>query len=163
MDFIKLNQLTVKNKYPLPMINELFEKRGRSKFFSKIDLRSSYHQLKIREEDILKTAFRARYGHFESLVMPFGLTNAPATFMDLMNWFFRPVYGGVIDDILVYSKTREEHATHLKIVLQTLKDNELYAKRIKCDFWMTKVKFLGHVISQEEISVDPTKIDLVLK
>ena len=132
VDCRKLNQLTVKNKYPLPRIDELFDQLGGSRFFSKIDLRSGYHQLKIREEDIPKTAFRTRYGHFEFLVMPFGLTNAPAAFMDLMNRIFRPYLDRFvvvfIDDILIYSKTREEYAKHLRIVLQTVRDHQLYAK-----------------------------------
>ncbi|XP_006854885.2 uncharacterized protein LOC18444659, partial [Amborella trichopoda] len=167
VDYRKLNQMTIKNKYPLPRIDELFDQLGGSKFFSKIDLRSGYHQLRIREEDIPKTAFRTRYGHFEFLVMPFGLTNAPAAFMDLMNRVFRPFLDKFvvvfIDDILVYSKTREDHAEHLTTVLQTLRDHQLYAKKEKCEFWMTEVKFLGHVLSQDGITVDPAKIDSILQ
>ena len=166
VDYRQLNRLTIKNKYPLPRIDELFDQLGGSCYFSKIDLRSGYHQLKIREEDIPKTAFRTRYGHFEFLVMPFGLTNAPAAFMDLMNRVFRPYLDQFIivfiDDILIYSKNEEEHAEHLRIALQTLREHGLYAKREKCDFWMTKVKFLGHVVSEEGISVDPSKIEAVL-
>ena len=157
----------MKNKYPLPWIDELFDQLGGSQFYSKIDLRSGYHQLKIREEDVPKTAFRTRYGHFEFLVMPFGLTNAPAAFMDLMNRVFRPYLDQFvivfIDDILVYSKTWEEHVQHLRIVLQTLREHQLYAKKEKCDFWLTEVKFLGHVISEQGISVDPSKIETVLQ
>ena len=119
--------------------------------FSNIDLRSRYHQLKIKEMDIPKTAFRTRYGHYEFLVMPFGLTNAPVAFMDLMNTVFHPYLDRFvivfIDDILVYSKNVDEHARHLRIVLQTLKDRELYAKFSKCEFWLNEVVFLGHVIS----------------
>ncbi|XP_060967115.1 uncharacterized protein LOC133035345 [Cannabis sativa] len=167
VDYRKLNQMKIKNKYPLPRIDELFDQLGGSKFFSKIDLRLGYHQLRIREEDIPKTAFRTRYGHFEFLVMPFGLTNAPAAFMDLMNRVFRPFLDKFvvvfIDDILVYSKTREDHAEHLTTVLQTLRDHQLYAKKEKCEFWMTSVKFLGHVISQDGITVDPAKIDSILQ
>ena len=129
----------------------MFDQLGGSRYFSKIDLRSGYHQLKIREEDIPKTAFRTRYGHFEFLVMPFGLTNAPAAFMDLMNRVFRPYLDRFvivfIDDILIYSRTIGEHAEHLTVVLQTLREHQLYAKREKCDFWMTEVKFLGFVVS----------------
>jgi len=137
----QLNRVTVKNKYPLPRIDELFDQLGGSQFCSKIDLRYGYHQLKIKVEDILNTAFRTRYGHFEFLVMPFGLTNAPAAFMDLMNCVFRPYLDWFvivfIDDILVYSKTWEEHAQHLRIVLQTLREHQLYAKKEKCNFWLT--------------------------
>ena len=159
--------MTVKNKYPLPRIDDLFNQLRGSRYFSKIDLRSSYHQLKIREQDVPKTAFRTRYGHFEFLVMSIGLTNASTIFMDLMNEIFKPYLDRFvvvfIDDILVYSKTREEHVNHLRIVLQTLRDHQLYAKREKLDFWMTEVKFLGHVVSQEGISVDPAKIDAILQ
>ena len=166
VDYRQLNRVTIKNKYPLPRIDELFDQLGGSRYFSKIDLRSGYHQLRVREEDVSKTAFRTRYGHYEFLVMPFGLTNAPAAFMDLMNRVFRPYLDRFIivfiDDILIYSKTQEEHAEHLRIALQTLREHSLYAKKEKCDFWMTDVKFLGHVVSQEGISVDPSKVEAVL-
>lgn len=167
VDYRKLNQMIIRNKYPLPRIDELFDQLGGSKFFSKIDLRSRYHQLRIREEDIPKTAFRTRYGHFEFLLMPFGLTNSLAAFMDLMNRVFKPYLDKFvvvfIDDILVYSKTCEEHVEHLTIVLQILRDHQLYAKREKCDFWMTEVKFLWHLISQDGITVDPVKIDSIIQ
>ena len=134
--------------------------------FSKIDLRSGYHQLKIKEMDIPKMAFRTRYGHYEFLVMPFGLTNAPAAFIDLMNRVFHPYLDQFvivfIDDILVYSKNVDEHARHLQIVLQTLKDRELYTKFSKCEFWLNKVVFLGHVISGDGIFVNPRKIEAVV-
>ena len=133
-----------------------------SRVYSKIDLRLGYHQLKVRENDVFKTAFRTRYGHYEFLVMPFGLTNAPATFMDLMNRVFSPYLDKFvivfIDDILVYSGNPEEHAEHLRKVLQILREHQLYAKFSKCHFWLDKVAFLGHVISTEGISVDPQKI-----
>ena len=132
--------------------------------FSKIDLRSGYHQLKIKETDILKTVFSTCYGHYEFLVMPFGLTNIPAAFMDLMNRVFHPYLDQFvivfIDDILVYSKNMDEHALHLRIVLQTLRDRQLYAKFSKCKFWLNEVVFLGHVISGAGIYVDPKKIEL---
>ncbi|KAM1011997.1 hypothetical protein FF1_047138 [Malus domestica] len=166
VDYRRLNLVTIKNKYPLPRIDELFDQLVGAQYFSKIDLRSGYHQLRVREEDIPKTAFRTRYGLYEFVVMPFGLTNAPAAFMDLMNRLFRPYLDKFvivfIDDILVYSKTREEHKTHLQIVLQTLLDNQLYAKKSKCAFWLSEVRFLGHVISGEGVSVDPSKIEAVL-
>ena len=166
VDYRQLNKITIKNKYPLPRIEDLFDQLGGCLYFSKIDFRSGYHQLRIREFDIHKTAFRTRYGHFEFLVMPFGLTNAPACFMDLMNRVFRPYLDHFvvvfIDDILIYSKTREEHARHLGIVLQTLRNHGLYAKREKCDFWMQEVKFLGHVVCKGGIAVDPSKVETVL-
>ena len=133
--------------------------------FSKIDLRFGYHQLRVRSEDVPKTAFRTRYGHYEFLVMSFGLTNAPATFMDLMNRVFKPYLDQFvvvfIDDILVYSKSREEHERHLSIVLHTLRDKQLYDKLKKCEFWLDKVSFLGHVVTKDGISVDPRNVDVV--
>ena len=133
--------------------------------FSKIDLRSGYYQLKVRESDIPKTAFRTRYGHYEFLVMSFGLTNAPAAFMDLMNRVFEEYLDKFIivfiDDILVYSRTMEEHELHLKIVLEKLREKRLYAKFSKCEFWLEKVTFLGHVVSKEGISMDLSKVEAV--
>ncbi|GJY89703.1 putative reverse transcriptase domain-containing protein [Tanacetum coccineum] len=134
-------------------------------FFSKIDLRFGYHQLRVHEDDIPKTAFRTRYGHFEFTVMPFGLTNAPAVFMDLMNRVCRPYLDKFvivfIDDILIYSKTQEEHVEHLRLVLGLLKNEKLYAKFSKCEFWLREVQFLGHVINRNGIHVDPSKIKVV--
>ncbi|GJU66965.1 putative reverse transcriptase domain-containing protein [Tanacetum coccineum] len=124
-----------------------------SRVYSKIDLRSGYHQLRVREEEISKTTFRTRYGHYEFQVMPFGLTNAPAIFMDLIIVS--------IDDILIYSKSRKEHEGHLKLILNLLKKEELYAKFSKCEFWLSKVQFLGHVIDSEGIHVDPAKIEAI--
>ena len=151
IDYRQLNKVTVKNKYPLPRIDDLFDQLQGASLFSKIDLRSGYHQLKIRASDIPKTAFRTRYGHYEFLVMSFGLTNAPATFMEVMNGVFRPYLDSFvivfIDDILVYSKTEEDHVRHLRIVLQRLREEKLYAKFSKCEFWLTSVTFLGHVVS----------------
>ena len=167
IDYRKLNQATIKNKYPLPRIDELFDQLQGAAYFSKIDLRSGYHQLRVRDSDVSKTAFRTRYGHYEFLVMPFGLTNAPAVFMALMNKIFAEYLDQFtvvfIDDILVYSKSREEHEEHLRIALQLLRDNQLYAKLTKCDFWLEEVAFLGHIISKEGLSVDPAKIDAVVK
>ncbi|GJS86688.1 putative reverse transcriptase domain-containing protein [Tanacetum coccineum] len=134
-------------------------------FFSKIDLRSGYHQLRVHEDDIPKTVFRTRYGHFEFTVMPFGLTNAPAIFMDLMNRVCRPYLDKFvivfIEDILIYSKTQEEHVEHLRLVLELLKKEKLYAKFSKCEFWLREVQFLGHVINGNGIHVDPSKIEAV--
>ncbi|KAG8501449.1 hypothetical protein CXB51_003789 [Gossypium anomalum] len=159
IDYRQLNKLTIKNKYPLPRIDDLFDQLRGASVFSKIDLRSGYHQLRVKEGDIHKTAFRTRYGHYEFLVIPFGLTNAPAAFMDLMNRVFQPYLDRFvvvfIDDILVYSKTETKHDEHLRIVLQVLREKELYAKFSKCEFWLREVTFLGHVVSAEGIKVDP--------
>ncbi|GJU45817.1 putative reverse transcriptase domain-containing protein [Tanacetum coccineum] len=138
------------------LIDDLFDQLQGSSVYSKIDLRSGYHQLRVREEDIPKTAFRTRYGHYEFQVMPFGLTNAPAVFMDLMNRVCKPYLDKFvivfIDDILIYSKNKKEHEEHLKQILELLKKEELYAKFSKCEFWIPKVQFLGHVIDSEGTS-----------
>ena len=138
VDYRQLNKMTVKNKYPLPKIDDLFDQLKGASIFLKIDLRSGYHQLRIKDEDVHKTAFKTRYGHYEFLVMPFGLTNAPADFMDLMNCVFRPFVDQFvvvfIDVILVYSKDREDHDTHLWVVLETLRKEQFYAKVSKCEF-----------------------------
>ncbi|KAL0561316.1 hypothetical protein IC582_001739 [Cucumis melo] len=165
IDYRELNKVTVKNRYPLPRIDDLFDQLQGATMFSKIDLRSGYHQLRIKDGDVPKTAFRSRYGHYEFIVMSFGLTNAPAVFMDLMNRVFREFLDTFvivfIDDILIYSKTEAEHEEHLRIVLQTLRDNKLYAKFSKCEFWLKQVSFLGHVVSKAGVSVDPAKIEAV--
>ncbi|KAL0541274.1 hypothetical protein IC582_021316 [Cucumis melo] len=165
IDYRELNKVTVKNRYPLPRIDDLFDQLQGATVFSKIDLRSGYHQLRIKDEDVPKTAFRSRYGHHEFIVMSFGLTNAPAVFMDLMNRVFREFLDTFvivfIDDILIYSKTEAEHEEHLRMVLQTLRDNKLYAKFSKCEFWLKQVSFLGHVVSKVGVSVDPAKIEAV--
>ncbi|GJS00994.1 reverse transcriptase domain-containing protein [Tanacetum coccineum] len=165
IDYRELNKLTVKNRYPLPRIDDLFDQLQGSSVYSKIDLRSGYHQLRVREEDVPKTAFRTRYGHYEFQVMPFGLTNAPAVFMDLMNRVCKPYLDKFvivfIDDILIYSKNKKEHEEHLKMILELLKKEELYAKFSKCEFWIPKVQFLGHVIDSEGIHVDPAKIESI--
>ncbi|KAD3067679.1 hypothetical protein E3N88_35559 [Mikania micrantha] len=167
IDYRELNKVTVKNKYPLPRIDDLFDQLQGASWFSKIDLRSGYHQLKVREEDVPKTAFRTRYGHYEFLVMSFGLTNAPAAFMDLMNRVCRPMLDRsvivFIDDILIYSKNEADHACHLREVLETLRREKLYAKFSKCAFWLRKVQFLGHVINADGILVDSSKIQAVTK
>ncbi|GJR69801.1 putative reverse transcriptase domain-containing protein [Tanacetum coccineum] len=145
IDYRELNKLTVKNHYPLPRIDDLLDQLQGSSVYSKINLRSGYHQLKVRDEDISKTAFRTRYGHYEFQVMPFGLTNAPAVFMDLMNRVCKPYLDKFvivfIDDILIYSRNKEEHADHLRIILELLRKEELYAKFSKCDFWISIVQF----------------------
>lgn len=132
-----------------------------------MELQSGYHQIRVKSEDIPKTAFRTRYGHYEYQVMPFGVTNAPAIFMDYMNRIFHPYLDKLvvvfIDDILIYSRDPKEHVEHLRIVLQILKENQLFAKLSKCEFWLEEVKFLGHVISKEGIVVDPVKVEVVLQ
>nr|GEX08736.1 putative reverse transcriptase domain-containing protein [Tanacetum cinerariifolium] len=165
IDYRELNKLTVKNCYPLPRIDDLFNQLQGSSVYSKIDLRSGYYQLRVREEDILKTAFRTRYDHYEFQVMPFGLTNAPAVFMDLMNrvckLYLDKFVIVFIDDILIYSKDEKVHKEHRKAILELLQKEELYAKFSKCEFWIPKVQFLGHVIDSQGIHVDPTKIKSV--
>jgi hypothetical protein len=166
VDYRPLNAVTIKNKYPLPRIDVLFDQLARAKVFSKIDLRSGYHQIKIRPCDIPRTAFSTRYGLYEYLVISFDLTNAPAYFMYLMNSVFMTELDKFvvvfIDDILVYSKSEEELAENLRIVLQCLGDHTFYAKFSKCEFWLDSVKFLGHYISSEGISVDPSKVKEVI-
>ncbi|GJX25873.1 putative reverse transcriptase domain-containing protein [Tanacetum coccineum] len=165
IDYRELNKLMVKNRYPLPRIDNLFDQLQGSSVYSKIDLMSGYHQLRVREEDIPKTAFRTRYGHYKFQVMLFGLTTAPAVFMDLMNRVCKPYLDKfvivVIDDIMIYSKNKQEHEEHLKLILELLKKDELYAKFSKCEFWIPKVQFLGYVIDSEGIHVDPTKIESI--
>ncbi|KAF5451921.1 hypothetical protein F2P56_026975 [Juglans regia] len=140
INYRDLNKVTVKNEYPLPRIDDLLDQLQGAAIFSKINLRSRYHQLRIKEQDVSKTTFQTRYGHFEFLVMPFELTNAPATFMELMNqifWQYLDSFVMVfIDDILIYSHDEEEHKRHLRIVLETLQEHQLYAKLSKCEFWL---------------------------
>nr|CAB3502859.1 unnamed protein product [Digitaria exilis] len=165
IDYRALNAVTIKNKYPLPRIDDLLDQLRKAKFFSKIDLRSGYYQMKIRPEDIPKTAFTTRYGLFEFTVVSFGLTNAPAYFMNMMNKVFMDELDKFvvvfIDDILIFSETEEEHEEHLRIVLEKLRQNQLYAKFNKCEFWMKRVAFLGHVLTAEGVAVDPEKIQAV--
>nr|GEV22924.1 putative reverse transcriptase domain-containing protein [Tanacetum cinerariifolium] len=165
IDYRELNKLTVKNRYPLSRIDDLFDQLQGSSVYSKIDLPSGYHQLRVREEDVPKTAFRTRYGHYEFQVMPFGLTNAPAVFMDLINRVCKPYLDKFvivfINDILIYSKNKKENEEHLRTIRKLLKKEELYAKFSKCKFWIPKVQFLSHVINSEGIHVDPAKIESI--
>ena len=134
--------------------------------YSKIDLYTSYHQLRVREANIPKTTFKTRYGHFEFTMMPFGLTNAPTAFMDLMHRVFQSYLDQFmvvfVDNIMIYSKTEEEHEDHLRTVLQALGEHQLYAKFSKCEFWLPKVKFFGHIVSASGVSVDPEKVEAVM-
>ena len=165
VDYRALNEVTIKNKYPLPRIDDLFDQLKGAKYFSKIDLRSGYHQLKIKESDIPKTAFVTRYGQYEFTVMSFGLTNAPAYFMNLMNKVFMEELDKFvvvfIDDILIYSTSIQEHEQHLRVVLEKLRAHKLYAKFSKCEFWLEKVAFLGHILTVEGVAVDPEKVEAV--
>ena len=164
VDYRQLNKMTVKNKYPLPIINDLFDQLKGAGVFSKINLRSGYHQLRIKDANVNKTTFRKQYGHYEFLVMPFGLTNAPAAFMDLMNRVFQQFLDRfvmvVIDDIIMYSKDQEDHDTHLR---ETLRKEQLYAKMSKCEFWLKEMSFLRHIILEEGITMDPRKIEVILE
>jgi hypothetical protein len=167
IDYRHLNKTTIKKKYPLPRIDDLFDQLGGLSIFSKIDLRSRYHQVQIKDEDIQKTTFRTRYGHYEFVVVPFGLTNFPATFMCLMNNVlkkFLDIFVLVfIDDIIIYSKNREDHEEHLGLLLQVLIEHQLYAKISKCDFFQKQVHYLGHIISEEGVAVDPGKIRSIME
>jgi hypothetical protein len=162
IDYRSLNAVTIKNKCPLPRIDDLLDQLRKARFFSKIDLRSGYHQMKIRECDIPKTTFVTRYGQYEFNVVSFGLTNAPAYFMNMMNKVFMEELDKFviifIDDILIYSESTEEHAEHLRVVLERLRQNQLYAKFSKCGFWLEKVAFLGHVLIADGVAIDPEKI-----
>ena len=166
IDYKQLNRVTIKNRYPLLRIDDLFDQLRGARVYSKIDLRTSYHQLRVRETNIPKTAFRTRYGHLEFPVMPFGLTNALVAFMNLMNRVFQPYLDQFVivfvDDILIYSQSEWDHEYHLRIVLQLLRDHQLYAKFSKCEFWLIEVRFLGHVVSASGVSVDPEKVEAVM-
>jgi hypothetical protein len=165
IDFRQLKKVTVKNKYPLPRIDDIFDQLKDEKIFSKIDPRLGYHQVNIKEEYINKTAFRTRYAHYELIVVPFGLSNAPVVFMCLMNGVFREYLDKFfivfLDGILIYSKLEEENEHHLRMVLQVLREHQLYAKLSKCSFYQKKIHYLGHIISKDGIEVDPEKIEAI--
>ncbi|HVX00319.1 MAG TPA: reverse transcriptase domain-containing protein, partial [Candidatus Babeliaceae bacterium] len=165
IDYRGLNAITVKNRYPLPRVDELFDRLKGAQYFSKLDLRSGYHQVRIHPDDIHKTAFRTRYGHFEFLVLPFGLTNAPATFMHMMNSIFRPHLDKFIivflDDILIYSRTLKEHEQHVRQALDLLRRNRLVANEKKCSFFQESVTFLGHVVSGDGLSMEQDKVKAI--
>ncbi|KAI3695668.1 hypothetical protein L1987_78667 [Smallanthus sonchifolius] len=165
IDYRELNKVTIKNRYPFPRIDDLFDQLQGSSFYSNIGLRFGYHQLRVRDEDISKTAFRTRYNHYEFMVMPFGLTNAPAVFMDLMNRVCKPYLDQFvivfIDDILIYSKNKEKHEEHLRLILELLKQEQLYAKFSKCEFWIREFQFLGHMVNEKGIHIDPSKIEVI--
>jgi hypothetical protein len=167
VDYRMLNKITIKNRYPLPRVDELLDRLHSAKYFTKLDLASGYHQIRIAPEDIPKTAFRTRYGHYEYTVMPFGLCNAPATFQRLMNDVFRQQLDKSIivylDDILIYSRTAAEHRKHVEEALRLLREHKLYAKLSKCEFGRGQVEFLGHFVSAAGIKVDEKKIEAIKK
>ncbi|WMV50989.1 hypothetical protein MTR67_044374 [Solanum verrucosum] len=165
INYRKLNRVTIKNKYSLPRIDDLFDQLQGASYFSKIDLWLGYHQLKVKKDDILKMAFRTPYGHYEFMVMAFGLTNTPAAFMELISKAFRQYLDMFVivfvDDILAYSRSEDDHTDHLKIEFQVLKDQQLFAKFRKYEFWLRSVAFLGHIVSDKGIEVDPKKTNAV--
>ena len=167
VDYRALNKQTERDMSGLPRMDELFDRILGAKVFTKLDLRSGYHQIPLHPDDAHKTAFNTRYGHFQFTVLPFGLTNAPATFSNLMQSIFHPYLDQFVvvflDDILIYSKNVEEHQEHLKKVLDILRREKLYAKKSKCEFFQSKVHFLGHIISEEGLAVDPEKVKAIVE
>jgi hypothetical protein len=166
IDYRQINNLTIKDKYPLPRIDDLLDKLQGATYFSSFDLLSGYHQVRLNESDIPKTAFRTPFGSYEFLVLPFGLTNAPSTFQRLMNTIFHDFVreGFVViylDDLLVYSKTESLHMMHLKRVLQRLREHDLYAKLAKCNFFTSELKYLGHLVGKDGLKPDPDKVEVV--
>ena len=166
IDYRQLNRVTIKNRYPLSRINDLFDQLRGARVYSKIDLRTGYHQLRVREVDIPKTVFRTRYGHFKFMVMPFGLTNAPVVFMDLMHRVFQPYLDQFVvvfvDNVLIFTQSKDKHEDQLRIAVQLLRDHQLYAKFSNCEFWVTKVRFLRHKVSASGVSVDPEKVEALM-
>lgn len=166
IDYRALNKITIRNQHPLPRIDEMFEQLHGSAFFTKLDLASGYHQIRMSQDSIEKTAFKTKYGHYEFTVMPFGLTNAPATFQCVMNSILSPYLDRFVlvylDDILIYSKTYEEHLEHLRTILQVLRDNKFYCKRSKCLFAATEVEYLGHLLTPHGVQVDPKKVEAII-
>jgi hypothetical protein len=166
IDYRELNKVTIKNRYPSQRIGDLLHHLQGAHTFSKINLRLGYHQVKVKEEDIPKTAFKTRYEHYEFLVMSFGLTNVPTIFIDMMNRVFHDYLDQFIvvfiDDIMIYSKTLKEHKEHIRKTLERLQREQLYSKLEKCEIWLDSVSFLGHVISREGVAIDLEKVKAVV-
>jgi hypothetical protein len=167
VDYRKLNEITVKNKFPMPIIDEFLDELAGSTYFSKLDMASGFHQIRMAEKDELNTAFKTHHGHFQFRVMPFGLTNAPATFQCLMNAIFQQHMRRFVlifmDDILVYSPTLESHVDHLEEVFSILQQHQLYAKKSKCSFATNQISYLGHIISDKGVATDPEKTASMIK